>query len=375
VLEGAASGSVVGQLFAADANLKDTLTFGVASCAPAAANTTTLCPFVVDAASGAISVAAFASGMLMYDRSATYPTNLTVVLNATVRDNGSPQYWASALVKVLITNILPRFSAPTIAVSIAGNAALHSSVVNAKAGAWSAYDVNGLAFSVTSAFTAENSATPAFVVDASTGLITTNIAATAWNYNTKKVFVFAVTATETNDAAGGYAASAVVTVTLAHANRPPAWSAATLPGVNVPAGATGSVVALSSYLSDPDLTLAPSVGEAITYSISSGNTDSTFAVNNATGIVYVANPSAPSFSYSTVSGAPSTRSPSLPQTPASTARGPPQAPPLSSPSWPAARRPRSPTRASACARTRRPPRWSKRLWPRTRRTSVSPTPS
>ena len=64
VFEGSAGGSVIGQVFATDANLNQALTFGVASCAPAAANTSALCPFVVDSASGAVSVSLFASGAL-----------------------------------------------------------------------------------------------------------------------------------------------------------------------------------------------------------------------------------------------------------------------------------------------------------------------
>ena len=209
--EGTTSGAFIGQLFAADANLRDTLTFGLASCAPAAATAATQCPFAVDAASGAVSVSSFASGVLMYDRDATYPTPRTVVLNVTVRDNGAPQFWASTLVQVLIASISPRFAGATASASIAGDAAAGASVLALGPLVWSAYGASGLSFAISPAFTAENAAAPVFAVSPTTGAITVSGAA-AWNFNTKRTFVFSATATETNAAAGGFAASTVVTV-------------------------------------------------------------------------------------------------------------------------------------------------------------------
>ena len=76
--------------------MHDALTFGVASCAPAAANTLTLCPFLVDAASGAVSAAFFTgAGVIMFDRAATYSPAWTVALNV----YGARQRLASVLVE------------------------------------------------------------------------------------------------------------------------------------------------------------------------------------------------------------------------------------------------------------------------------------
>jgi hypothetical protein len=116
-------------------------------------------------------------------------------------------------------------------------------------------------YSISSVGTQEAPGTAAFVVDSATGVISTNIASTAWNFNTKSVFVFTATVTEpsTSAAPNLVSASITITVTLTHVNRPPVFTSN--PTVQVPAGSTGIVLVLSSFLNDPDLTVIPSVDE------------------------------------------------------------------------------------------------------------------
>ena len=73
----------------------------------------------------------------------------------------------------------------------------------------------------------------------------------------------------------------------------------------VPAGASGNVIGVSTYVSDEDIALSPPIpGEKLLYSLTAGlpfgNPSSTFAINSTTGQIYVLNVTAFRSAYNVV---------------------------------------------------------------------------
>jgi len=185
-------------------------------------------------------------------------------------------------------NIAPRLSSSTIA-AIAGDAVAGTQVIDLSTLLWSAYPSNTVSYSLLSTVQTAEGVT-ALSIDSSTGVVSVATPSPAWNYNTKRVFLFNAQVT---DSVTTRVSSAQFTVSLNHVNRQPVVS--NVPGVfSITAGASGNVIGFSTYVSDEDLTLSPPItGEKFLYSLApslpSGNPSNTFAINATTGQIYVLN--------------------------------------------------------------------------------------
>lgn len=84
-------------------------------------------------------------------------------------------------------------------------------------------------------------------------------------------------------------------VSLSHANRPPSWMVP-IPWMVTPALTSGLVgLPLLQYVSDDDFAL--NIGENASFAITAGNMDSTFAIQVATGQLFVLNNATAAFQY------------------------------------------------------------------------------
>jgi hypothetical protein len=307
VNEYAASGAAVGAVVAVDPNgANDLLTYAIASCAPLAIGGSQ-CPFVINPLTAMISVAVFpGAGPLVFNASASYATPFSVTLNVTARDSGNPPpaYSNWTTVNVLIANIMPRL-APTAPTTILANLSGGQTVLNLAPLAYAAYGSARLNYSISNAFTAEGAL--AFSVSSLTGTVAVaTFPSPTWNYNTRSVFTFTAVATDTVLAASSPANArslpTTYTVMLAHVNQPPAFNASLASTYLAPtaverkSGTVGSPLSLA--VADPDLALG--IGEALTFSILSGNTGNTFAIVPASGQLYVADNASATFIFPNV---------------------------------------------------------------------------
>ena len=306
VNEYAASGTAVGAVVAIDPNgPNDLLTYSIASCAPLAIGGVQ-CPFVINPLTAVVSVAVFpGAGPLVFNASATYATPMSVTLNVTARDSGNPApaYTNWTTVTVLIANIMPRLAPASV--TVPANLTGGQTVLNLAPLAYSAYGAARLNYSISSAFTAEGAL--AFSVSALTGTVfVATFPSPVWNYNSRSVFTFTAVAMDTV-LASSFLANArslptTYTVMLAHVNQPPVFNSSLAAAYLLPtaverkSGTVGSPLSLA--VADPDLALG--VGEALTFSILSGNVGGTFAIVPSSGQLFVADNASASFIYPNV---------------------------------------------------------------------------
>ena len=283
VNDGTRSGSIVVQISIADLDNNQVLAYYVTSCAPVYSYG---CPFVIDSATGILTVSASATaGVFTYNSS--LPTAFTLALLA--RDNGVPPLNGTGSLTVQVINIAPRFVLPTT-LTTPGSAAggtigllvvnLNSSVVLP-----SGQPRTGLVFTPSQALTFEGA--PALQLSG-TGDVT--VISNAWNLQTTQVLRLPVLVT---DLFNGQTASATLNVALTHYNQPPAWAAnssvLTLSVIESTAGPVGPP--LLSFVYDWDL-LNSATGDNMTFTINSGNVNGVFAIGARTGQLTVVNASA-----------------------------------------------------------------------------------
>jgi hypothetical protein len=227
-----------------------------------------------------------------------YPAPFTFVLSLLVQDSGSPRMNASTSVNVTVTNILPR-PPPASANTFVLMANATTGVTAGTVAAWSAYPGHALSYQVTGqdTVTAGSSDMP-FAMDP-VGVVTVanlsdrfgNSYSPAFSYNARSAFNINYTVI---DQATGKSAPGVARVLLAHVNRAPVWTPV-IPRAYARTLTPGSVgVALLAYVTDADVGV---VAEAFTFTITGGNTDTTFAIRANDGQLSVADPNAPSFNY------------------------------------------------------------------------------
>jgi VCBS repeat-containing protein len=258
--ENAAVATTVGTPVASDPDAGQTLTYAII-----AGNTGGA--FAINPVTGAITVATPAA--------LDFETTPLFSLSVQVTDNGPGALSATATITVQVNNIneAPVVTGGTF--SIAENSAITTPV-----GSATAIDADA-GQTLTYAITTGNTG-GAFAIDASTGAITVaNSAAVDFETNP----TFSLTVTVTDNGVPVLSGNATVTVNLTDQNETPSVDPATFAIDENSANGTaiGTVAA-----SDPD-------GDALTFSITAGNTGGAFAIDGVTGAITVANVAALDF--------------------------------------------------------------------------------
>ncbi|MHC1775973.1 MAG: cadherin domain-containing protein, partial [Lentimicrobium sp.] len=246
-------GTFVGTVSASDPDLNQALSFSIT-----AGNTDNA--FAIDAVSGTISVA--------NSDAVNYLINPVFNLTVTVQDDGSPVLSSSAAVNITVT---PTNTAPNIVDQyFTVNENMPQGVIVGQVLANDPDPGQTLAYSITSGNT-DN----AFQI---TGNGILSIAdASAIDFETNPYFTLIVEVTDNGQPQ--LSASALVTVTLSDLNEAPAISGNTLFSVNEHVSQGTQVGTISA--TDPD------EGQALTYSIISGNTGNVFAIASSNGQIVV----------------------------------------------------------------------------------------
>ncbi|MBB5207982.1 beta strand repeat-containing protein [Chiayiivirga flava] len=221
--------------------------------------------FAIDANSGAITVASSAAVTL---------ANAPFALVVQVSDGGTPSLDASATITIEVTdqNDAPVFDQAAYAFTVAENSAAATAV-----GTLSATDPDAgqtLTYAIASGNVGNT-----FAVDAASGAITVADPA-ALDFETTPTFDLTVSVTDSG--APALSDTATVTVTLTDANDAPvADDAAFTVAENAAIGTSVGTYAAT----DPDAT-APD--NTLSYAITAGNDDGTFAIDATTGEITVA---------------------------------------------------------------------------------------
>lgn len=261
VAENSVNGTLVAAVAGFDPDAGQPLTYSIVS-----GNTNGA--FSINATTGQITVANAAA--LNFE--ATTAFNLVV----RIADNGTPSLTASATVSISVTNVneAPLFPAKSFTLS-------ENSANGTVVGTTTATDPDAgqsRTYSIVS-----GNPNGAFSINATTGQIKVANSA-ALNFETNPVFGLVVRATDNGTPSAS--TDTTMTITLTNVNETPLIAAQSFSVAENSANGTvvGSVVA-----SDPD------AGQSLTYSITSGNTNSAFTINAATGQIKVANVAALNF--------------------------------------------------------------------------------
>lgn len=251
------NGTVIGTADGSDVDAGQSLTYSiVGSTRPGA--------FTINASTGQISVAETA----LLDFESGTRINLTVA----AADNGTPSLAATGVVTVELRNVNDAPSLANFTFSIDEN-----SPTGTLLGQVSGTDADtgqSLSYSISAA-----SVSGVFAINPTTGQIT--VASNA-QLNFESVTQIVLTVTATDNGVPSLSDSGVVTINVRNVNETPSVNAQTFTvNENSVAGTViGQVVA-----SDVD------AGQALTYSLISGNTSGAFAINAASGQLTVANAS------------------------------------------------------------------------------------
>ncbi len=230
--------------------------------------------FTIDASTGAITVAN--SAALDFETTPSFTLTVTAS-DGTLSD--------TAAITVNLNNL--NDNAPAIAdatVALDENSANATAVTNVS-DSFTGTDFDRDAQAITYSITAGNTA-GAFTIDSATGAITV-ANSTALDFETTPSFTLTVTASD-----GTLSDTAAITVNLNNLNdNAPAIADATVAIDENSANAT-AVANVSDSFTGTDLDRD---GQAITYSITAGNTGGAFAIDSATGAITVANTAALDF--------------------------------------------------------------------------------
>jgi VCBS repeat-containing protein len=253
--ENSANGVMVGTVTATDPDAGQTRTFAIT-----AGNTGNA--FSINAATGALTVNNAAA--------LNFEVTPSFTLTVTATDNGTPVQSGSAAVTINLNNVneAPVVTAATFSInenSSSGTAVGTVTATDPDAGQTRTYSI-----------TAGNT-NNAFSINAATGALTVNNSA-ALNFEANPTFSLTITATDNGTPVKS--GSATVTVNLTNVNEAPVISSQTLA---VKTKSKDRTVVGTVVSTDPD------AGQTRTYSIVSGNTGNTFAINSSTGVVTVNN--------------------------------------------------------------------------------------
>ena len=247
-------------------------------------------PFSIDPVSGSISVGLVGTG-LFYDPSASYLLPYTYMMNVTATDLGVPPLSIYGTAWIQLINIAPRWSSSVYSISQLSAGSLAGVIVfNASAVVWAPYKTSILSYGSNCDLTASGAAV--FVINATTGIISTldNHGVTLFDPNTKMSYQCNLSVV---DLSSGQRATSTLSISLKAVNQPPVLPTQKFTTPSLMSGNVG--IPLSSVVVDPDLAL--NIGEHFTFSIYSGNNDTTFAINSNSGQIYVLNNNTPSFQY------------------------------------------------------------------------------
>lgn len=251
-IENSANATIIGTIVASDPNAGQTLTYTITS-----GNTNNA--FAINPTTGVLSVA--------NNQALNYETTPSFPLTVRVTDNGTGNLWAQATVTVQLSNVNENPAISNQGFSVLQNAA-NGTIV----GTVVASDPDQgqtLSYSITAGNT-----NTAFAINATSGRITVaNSNAVQGSFN------LTVRATDNGTPVLYSSAAIEITVTTA-VNQTPVISNQTFSAIQNAANGTlvGTVVA-----SDPN------AGQTLTYSITGGNPNTTFAINSSSGILMVTN--------------------------------------------------------------------------------------
>ena len=262
VAENSAAGTVVGTVVSSDVDAGQTRTYAITASAPISG------AFAINSTTGVITVI---NGSLL-----NFESISGVALTVTVTDSGNPALSSSAVVVITLTDVN---EAPTIAnqsFTLAENSANGTIVGNVAAS-----DVDAgqtLTYAITG-----TSLAGAFAINAATGRITVGNSALL-NFEAVSSVTLNVRVTDSGNPA--LSSAATVTINITNVNDAPTITNQTFTLAENSANGTifGNVAA-----SDAD------IGQALSYSIVSGNTGGAFSINATTGRITVANVAALDF--------------------------------------------------------------------------------
>jgi hypothetical protein len=295
--EGLPSGVAVDTpLYAMDPNPNDINSFAVLFCSPLLSvnGTSGVCPFGIDQSTGQIKVSAIVpGGALKADANKSITTDyapyapFTYVLVVSCFDNGVPVKRSTVNVTVKIANIVPRWVAPAITISVpAAQQQPGALVFSSLANTWAPYDNAAPPpnnFSVYSVISAASNASAYFALDYNSGQLTVK-QGVALNYNVAPLgFVMVL---QIQDSRTNLFSRTTLTVKLVHVNRAPIFT--TSGPLFVPTGSTGAV---GPYMPNfvLDLDLAVIAAEKLTWSITpcspACNSTGLFTIDAVTGQV------------------------------------------------------------------------------------------
>ena len=256
--ENSPNGTAVGSVVASDPDAGQTLAYSIVS-----GNATGA--FIINTTTGSLTVAN--SAALNFEVTPSF----TLVVK--VQDNGTGNLSSQATITVTLINVneLPVISNQTFSLSEnSPNGTAVGTVVASDPDAGQA-----LTYSIVSGNT-----NGAFTINTTSGAITV---ATTAALNFEITPSFALIAQVMDNGTGNLSSQATITITLLNVNEPPVISNQTFSVVQLAANGTqvGTVVAI-----DPD------AGQLLSFSITSGNTSTTFGINSSTGIITVTNSAA-----------------------------------------------------------------------------------
>ncbi|MBK7031133.1 MAG: cadherin domain-containing protein [Bacteroidales bacterium] len=259
--ENSANGTAVGTVIASDPDAGQTKTFSILS-----GNTNTA--FAISSTTGVITVAN--SAALNFESTPSF------ALVIKVQDNGTGNLSSQATVTI---NLINTNEPPVIinqSFSINENSSNGTTVGTVIATDPDAGQTK--TFSILSGNT-----NTAFAISSTTGIITVANSA-ALNFESTPSFALVIKVQD--NGAGSLSSQATVTITLININEPPVITnqSFSINENSVNGTTVGTVIA-----TDPD------AGQTKTFSILSGNTNSTFVINSLSGVISVANSSALNF--------------------------------------------------------------------------------
>ncbi|HUQ68527.1 MAG TPA: cadherin repeat domain-containing protein, partial [Planctomycetaceae bacterium] len=259
ISENRPTGHLVGMVIASDPDVGQTLTYAIT--AGNAGNV-----FAINAATGQITVA---SPTINFEALNQY--NLTVQ----VTDNGTPARSSTAAVTVNIADLneAPTFLAPTT-FTISENRPVNTFVGDVNT---SDPEGNTVTYSIVG-----GDPNAQFAINSATGVIT--VAKATINFEATPQFLLSVKAQDNGSPANSK--TQTITVNVTNLNEPPVFVAPTtfaIPENSSNGTAVGTVATV-----DPE-------ANAVTYSITAGNTNNAFAINAASGQITVNNSAALDF--------------------------------------------------------------------------------
>ena len=261
IAENSPNGQQVGIVIATDPDAGQTLTYSIIS-----GNTNNA--FTINSATGALTV--------NNTSALNYEVITSFGLTVRAQDNGQGNLYSQATVSVNITDVNEQPQIENQTYFVAENTPNGQAVATVIA----ADPDNGqsLLFSITAGNT-DN----AFIINPTTGVITVNNSSALNILNNPN---FYLTVVVQDNGQGNLTNQALITMTLTDVNQQPVISDQTFDAEeNTPNGQVVGTV----YATDPDF------GQTLTYSIISGNTNYTFAINPSTGDLSVNNSSGLNF--------------------------------------------------------------------------------